>query len=162
MYGAPSGIEKATGCVIGRFNSSRYSLRWDVWILLRRPYDWRWGIEGEQTSWYGSATLLRECGIEELVARVKKRMAEGGRRTRVSLAAPLDLTHDAAVMLDFDLGTLLNYWPDPADGELAQRAFRISRGQVEEIPHLGEYPSRGGGSTDGATTKSASPLALRR
>ena len=29
-------------------------------------------------------------------------------RTRISLAAPLDLTHDAAVLLDFDLGTLLN------------------------------------------------------
>ena len=29
-------------------------------------------------------------------------------RTRVSLAAALDLTHDGAVLLDFDLGTLLN------------------------------------------------------
>ena len=29
-------------------------------------------------------------------------------RTRISLAAPLDLTHDAAAILDFDLGTLLN------------------------------------------------------
>ncbi len=29
-------------------------------------------------------------------------------RTRVTLAAPLDLTHNAAVVLDFDLGTLIN------------------------------------------------------
>ncbi len=35
-------------------------------------------------------------------------LARDPNRTRVSLAAPIDLTHDAAVMLDFDLGTLLN------------------------------------------------------
>lgn len=35
-------------------------------------------------------------------------LARDPQRTRISLAAPLDLTHDAAAMLDFDLGTLLN------------------------------------------------------
>ncbi len=35
-------------------------------------------------------------------------LARNPNRTRVSLAAPLDLTHDAAVLLDFDLGTLFN------------------------------------------------------
>ena len=35
-------------------------------------------------------------------------LARDPNRTRISLAAPLDLTHDAAVRLDFDLGTLLN------------------------------------------------------
>lgn len=54
----------------------------ETWILLRRPYDWRWGIEGDRTNWYGSATLLRECSIDALVARVKARMAEGRRRAR--------------------------------------------------------------------------------
>jgi cytochrome c peroxidase len=35
-------------------------------------------------------------------------LARDPNRTRISLAAPLDLTHDATVLLDFDLGTLLN------------------------------------------------------
>jgi cytochrome c peroxidase len=35
-------------------------------------------------------------------------LARDPNRTRLSLAAPLDLTHDGAVLLDFDLGTLLN------------------------------------------------------
>ncbi len=35
-------------------------------------------------------------------------LARDPNRTRISLAAPLDLTHDAGVLLDFDLGTLLN------------------------------------------------------
>ena len=35
-------------------------------------------------------------------------LARDPNRTRISLAAPLDLTHDGAVLLDFDLGTLLN------------------------------------------------------
>ena len=35
-------------------------------------------------------------------------LARDPNRTRISLAAPLDLTHDGAVLLDFDLGALLN------------------------------------------------------
>ena len=35
-------------------------------------------------------------------------LARDPNRTRISLAAPLDLTHDAAALLDFDLGNLLN------------------------------------------------------
>ncbi len=35
-------------------------------------------------------------------------LARDPNRTRISLAAPLDLTHDTAVHLDFDLGALLN------------------------------------------------------
>jgi cytochrome c peroxidase len=35
-------------------------------------------------------------------------LARDPNRTRISLAAPLDLTHDAAALLDFDLGKLLN------------------------------------------------------
>ncbi len=35
-------------------------------------------------------------------------LARNPNRTRISLAAPLDLTHDGALLLDFDLGTLLN------------------------------------------------------
>jgi cytochrome c peroxidase len=35
-------------------------------------------------------------------------LARDPNRTRVSLAAPLDLTHDAGVLLAFDVGTLLN------------------------------------------------------
>jgi cytochrome c peroxidase len=35
-------------------------------------------------------------------------LARDPNRTRISLAAPLDLTHDAALLMDFDLGNLLN------------------------------------------------------
>ena len=35
-------------------------------------------------------------------------LARDPNRTRISLAAPLDLTNDAAALLDFDLGTMLN------------------------------------------------------
>jgi len=35
-------------------------------------------------------------------------LARDPNRARISLSAPLDLTHDAAALLDFDLGTLLN------------------------------------------------------
>ena len=35
-------------------------------------------------------------------------LARDPNRTRISLAAPLDLTHDAGVLLDFDLAALLN------------------------------------------------------
>lgn len=31
-----------------------------VWILLPYAPDWRWGIESEQTRWYGSARLFRQ------------------------------------------------------------------------------------------------------
>lgn len=51
----------------------------ETWILLRRPFDWRWGIEGERTNWYASATLLRECAIADLMARIRTRMAQGRR-----------------------------------------------------------------------------------
>lgn len=31
-----------------------------VWILSPTPGDWRWGLEGERTPWYGSARLWRQ------------------------------------------------------------------------------------------------------
>ena len=35
-------------------------------------------------------------------------LARDPNRTRISLAAPLDLTHNSAALIDFDIGTLLN------------------------------------------------------
>lgn len=45
----------------------------ESWILLQRPYDWRWGTEGERTNWYGSATLLRDAPIAAIAARLAAR-----------------------------------------------------------------------------------------
>ena len=45
------------------------------WILLQRPYDWRWGIEGERTNWYSSTTLLRDNTPEAIAARLARRSA---------------------------------------------------------------------------------------
>lgn len=67
----------------------------ETWILLRRPYDWRWGIEGDRTNWYGNATLLREWTIDDLSKRVAARVAEG-RRARPALPPPVTFVRPPA------------------------------------------------------------------
>ena len=47
----------------------------ECWILLQRPYDWRWGVEGERSNWYSSATLLRDAAPEAIAARLALRSA---------------------------------------------------------------------------------------
>jgi cytochrome c peroxidase len=69
-------------------------------------------LNGLHWSWQGGYIFLAieghyRTGTAELTGYAHH-LARDPNRTRISLAAPLDLTHDAAVMLDFDLGTLLN------------------------------------------------------
>ena len=69
-------------------------------------------LNGLHWSWQGGYIFLAieghyRIGNGELKGYAHH-LARDPNRTRISLAAPLDLTHDAAVLLDFDLGTLLN------------------------------------------------------
>ena len=69
-------------------------------------------LNGLHWSWQGGYIFLAieghfRTGASELQGYAHH-LARDPNRTRISLAAPLDLTHDAAVLLDFDLGTLLN------------------------------------------------------
>jgi hypothetical protein len=36
------------------------SLGLPVWVLLARPCDWRWGLEGARSSFYPTARLFRQ------------------------------------------------------------------------------------------------------
>lgn len=56
------------------------SLGKETWVLLSHVPDWRWGIEGERTSWYPSLRLFRqkrpgdwESAIAALVAALDRR-----------------------------------------------------------------------------------------
>ena len=69
-------------------------------------------LNGLHWSWQGGYIFLAieghfRTGASELKGYAHH-LARDPNRTRISLTAPLDLTHDAAVLLDFDLGTLLN------------------------------------------------------
>ncbi len=69
-------------------------------------------LNGLHWSWQGGYIFLAieghfRTGASELKGYAHH-LARDPNRTRISLAVPLDLTHDAAVQLDFDLGALLN------------------------------------------------------
>ena len=69
-------------------------------------------LNGLHWSWQGRYIFLAIEGMWRTgtgqPAGFAYHFARDPNRTRISLAAPLDLTHDAAVLLDFDLGGLLN------------------------------------------------------
>ena len=69
-------------------------------------------LNGMHWSWQGGYIFLAVEGhFRKGAAELKgyaHHLARDPNRTRISLAAPLDLSHNAAVLLDFDLGTLLN------------------------------------------------------
>ena len=69
-------------------------------------------LNGLHWSWQGGYIFLAIEGHYRTGASEVKgyahHLARDPNRTRISLAAPLDLAHDATVLLDFDLGTLLN------------------------------------------------------
>ncbi len=69
-------------------------------------------LNGLHWSWQGGYIFIAvegyfRTGTAELKGYAYH-LARDPSRTRISLTAPLDLTHDAGVLLDFDLGTLLN------------------------------------------------------
>jgi tetratricopeptide (TPR) repeat protein len=50
-----------------------------VWTLLARPWDWRWGINGEETPWYPTMRLYRQevhGQWEAVVAQLKRDLQE--------------------------------------------------------------------------------------
>ena len=69
-------------------------------------------LNGLHWSWQGGYIFLavegRYRGPAAELAGYAHHLARDPNRTRVSLAAALDLTHDSAALLDFDLGTLFN------------------------------------------------------
>ena len=69
-------------------------------------------LNGLHWSWQGGYIFLAVEGHFRKGATELKgyahHLARDPNRTRISLAAPLDLTHDTAVLLDFDLGNVLN------------------------------------------------------
>ena len=69
-------------------------------------------LNGLHWSWQGGYIFLAleghfRTGTDEPKG-FAHHLARDPNRTRISLAAPLDLKHDAGVLLDFDLATLLN------------------------------------------------------
>ena len=69
-------------------------------------------LNGLHWSWQGGYIFLAveghfRAGAAELKGYAHH-LARDPNRTRISLAAPLDLAHDAAVVLDFDLAALFN------------------------------------------------------
>ena len=46
----------------------------ETWVLLQRPYDWRWGTDGDRTAWYSSLRLLRETPMITLRDRLLERL----------------------------------------------------------------------------------------
>lgn len=69
-------------------------------------------LDGLHWSWQGGYIFMAiEGHFRSTSAELKgyaHHLARDPNRTRISMAAPLDLTHDGAVLLDFDLGTLFN------------------------------------------------------
>ncbi len=69
-------------------------------------------LNGLHWSWQGGYIFLavegRYRGAAADLAGYAHHLARDPNRTRISLAAPLDLTQDSAALLDFDLGTLFN------------------------------------------------------
>ena len=69
-------------------------------------------LNGLHWSWQGGYIFLALEGLFRTGAGEPRgfahHLARDANRTRISLAAPLDLTHDAGVLLDFDLAALLN------------------------------------------------------
>ncbi|MGQ3027719.1 MAG: glycosyltransferase family 9 protein, partial [Ferrovibrionaceae bacterium] len=50
-----------------------------VWAMLYAPAEWRWGISGDTTPWYGSARLFRQQAVGEwapVVARICAALAD--------------------------------------------------------------------------------------
>ncbi len=106
------------GIAAGKYRALRFSIGPDAKANASDPatlaadHPLNANLNGLHWSWQGGYIFLAveghfRSGAAELKGYAHH-LARDPNRTRISLAAPLDLTHDAAVLLDFDLGALLN------------------------------------------------------
>ncbi len=102
----------------GRYRALRFHLGPDAMANAADPaklaadHPLNANLNGLHWSWQGGYIFLAVEGLYRAgtpeITGYAHHLARDPNRTRISLAAPLDLTHDTGVQLDFDLGTLLN------------------------------------------------------
>ena len=111
-------VVRLEGVPEGKYRALRFHLGPDVKANTGDParlaadHPLNPNLNGLHWSWQTGYIFLAVEGHYRVGAAELKgythHLARDPNRTRISLAAPLDLTQDAAVLLDFDLGTLLN------------------------------------------------------
>jgi hypothetical protein len=50
-----------------------------LWVMLPRASDYRWGIDGDTTPWYPTATLFRQGGVDDwgsVVGRIAQQLCQ--------------------------------------------------------------------------------------
>ncbi len=111
-------VVRLDGVPEGKYRALRFYLGPDVTANASDPaklpadHPLNANLDGLHWSWQGGYIFLAveghfRSGPEELRGYAYH-LARDPNRTRISLAAPLDLTHDAGILLDFDLTALLN------------------------------------------------------
>ena len=111
-------VVRLNGVPVGKYRALRFHIGPDATANAADPaklsadHPLNPNLNGLHWSWQGGYIFLAVEGHYRNGAAELKgyahHLARDPNRTRISLAAPLDLTHDTAVLLDFDLGTLLN------------------------------------------------------
>jgi cytochrome c peroxidase len=111
-------VARLDGVPAGKYRALRFHLGPDAAANAADPAKFPAGhplnpnLNGLHWNWQGGYIFLalegRYRGGAGELQGFAHHLARDPNRTRISLAAALDLTHDAGLLLDFDLGTLLN------------------------------------------------------